>query len=52
MEIIAFLDAAIDLYTGEMTCTEFILIIEISAILAIIIYRIIRRKVRESRGQA
>lgn len=50
LESILFVEIAVDLYTGELTCTDLILMIIFCLLLAVIIHSIIMRKKRKSRG--
>ncbi len=48
-ESIAFIDLGMDLYSGDITCTKLILMLAFCLLLAILMYYVIRRKIRKTR---
>lgn len=52
LESILFVEIAVELYTGEMTCTDLVLMLSFCLLLAVIIHSVIMRKKRKNRGAA
>lgn len=50
LESILFVEIAIELYTGEMTCAELILMLICCLLLAVFIHSVIMKRKRRNKG--